>query len=74
MYKLVDGHCVRFAVGSTVPLNTPRAQFLSRGAARLHLKEVSPDCIRRGTEAALNKKYTPGFLNMSCACSKARRQ
>ena len=32
MYQLVDGHCVTFAVGSTVPLNnsTPRAQFLSR--------------------------------------------
>ena len=75
MYQLVDGHCVTFAVGSTVPLNnsTPRAQFLSREAACLHLKEVSPDCIRRGTGDALNKKYTPGFLNMSCACSKARR-
>ena len=41
MYQLVDGHCVTFAVGSTVPLNnsTPRAQFLSREAACLHEDE-----------------------------------
>jgi hypothetical protein len=52
MYQLEDGHCVTFAVGSTAPLNnsTPRARFLPREAACLHLKEVSPDCIRGGRE------------------------